>query len=117
MKNLTGKITAVIVAGGLMLGTFASSAFASTNIVISGNGAFSDNHISIRQSNRLYVNQSNWADISNVVRLRANTGFNSANFNTGGDVYIRTGDVNSTVRIFNAANLNRFDNHFFFRGW
>jgi len=80
-------------------------AFAAENVV-TGNGAFSDNHVFDSQRNETSVRQSNNTNISNNVRNNLNTGRNSANFNTGGDVVIRTGDANANTHIQNTAGFN-----------
>jgi hypothetical protein len=109
--NIKGKIAATVATGAFALSTFATSAFAYTNVEISGNGAFSDNRVSVTQNERTRINQRNDANIVNNVSIRSNTGGNDANFNTGGDVFIRTGDIDSTVRINNRENLNRLYFH------
>jgi hypothetical protein len=106
MRNIKTKIAAILATGGLALGTFVTTAFGATYVNVSGNGAFSDNTVSIRQNNRTDINQHNSARIDNLLDIRSNTGGNRANFNTGGDVFIRTGDVNTSVRISDNANLN-----------
>ena len=52
------------------------------------------------------VHQSNDTSISNNVSTHSNTGNNSANDNTGGDVSIHTGDARSHVSIENTAGVN-----------
>jgi len=81
-------------------------AFAAQDTVVAGNGAFSENHVSQSQRNEMSVRQSNDTNISNSVRNNLDTGHNSANFNTGGDVMIRTGDANANTNIQNTAGYN-----------
>ena len=78
----------------------------STDIQISGNGAFSDNTANVSTSNDVRVTQDNNANINNDVDVDANTGNNDANFNTGGDTTVRTGDANVDVSVTNVANKN-----------
>jgi len=77
-----------------------------TKVVISGNGSDSDNDVDLDQSHSTNVFQYNNADIDNDVDVDAETGDNDANDNTGGDVKIKTGDADTTVKIMTAANAN-----------
>ncbi|MBI4098084.1 MAG: hypothetical protein HY426_03515 [Candidatus Levybacteria bacterium] len=81
-----------------------------TGIEISGNGANSDNSIAYAQNNSTNINVNNTANISNNVNGKANTGFNEANNNTGGNVSISTGSitVNDTIKN-NSVNVYEVD--------
>jgi hypothetical protein len=70
------------------------------------NGAFSDNDINLNFDNDSRIRQDNRANIRNDVDVNANTGHNDANFNTGGDVDVVTGDANARVWVDNLANFN-----------
>lgn len=100
-KTATGIATVAIVAS-----SFATAAFASTDITISGNGANSDNTANVSTSNSTTVTQTNDANISNNVSVSTNTGGNKANSNTGGDVSVSTGNATSNVGLANTANSN-----------
>lgn len=105
--TLRTKITTAIATGAVLLSSVAPLAFASTDVEISGNGAFSDSSANVNQSNNTTVTQNNDANIRNDVNVNANTGNNNANFNTGGDTTVSTGNANSTVNVDNAVNVNK----------
>lgn len=69
-----------------------------------GNGVDSDNAAVANLNNSTYVAQSNGADILNWVGVSSNTGDNSSNSNTGGDVKIDTGD--SAIAVGLSTNVN-----------
>lgn len=73
---------------------------------VAGNGAFSDNKVSVSNKDKTDVSQTNNTRFYNDVKTYQNTGNNSASFNTGGKVYISTGDANSNVGINNQAGQN-----------
>lgn len=105
--TLKTRFTTAFATGAVLLNALAPLSFAqSTNIQISGNGAFSDNTANVSTSNDVRVTQDNNANINNDVDVDANTGNNDANFNTGGDTTVRTGDANVDVSVTNVANKN-----------
>ena len=77
-----------------------------TDVKVSGNGAFSDNKVNVSNRNNVELNQKNYADVYNKVNVDANSGDNSAGFNTGGDVVIMTGDAKTSAHVSTAANAN-----------
>jgi len=81
----------------------------SASFMIIGNGAGSDNTIAAALVNATTVAQNNVADIDNEVDVDAETGENEANFNTGGDVVILTGDAKVNAEVDNAVNFNFAD--------
>ncbi|KKQ34231.1 MAG: hypothetical protein US51_C0047G0009 [Microgenomates group bacterium GW2011_GWA2_37_6] len=117
-NNLAGNVIFGVVnifgdlVGDIILPESALNAFAcatcggNTTLVNSGNGANSDNNASSTQNTNNTYNQMNNADINNNLVLDATTGGNSASGNTGGDVYIKTGDVNVMAQVLNIANTN-----------
>jgi len=100
------KIVNLIAVVGIFGFGFVSPALADTNARVSGNGFGSDNNIRINQDNNVNIRQTNDTNIRNDVNVNNNTGHNSANWNTGGDVAIRTGDAVGNVSINNAAGMN-----------
>jgi len=80
-----------------------------TTLLIGGNGAESDNSIRLVDNNATTLNQTNNSTITNNIRTRSNTGDNTANFNTNGDVTVQTGDVDTGVSIDNMPNFNVAD--------
>jgi hypothetical protein len=78
-------------------------------VVISGNGANSNNKAKVEAESETGVIQNNVADISNSVEVTAKTGKNKADSNTGGDVSIETGNAMANVDVSNLANFNAAD--------
>lgn len=105
MTKLNKQIFSVITAGALLLNT-SGMALAGTTIEISGNGAGSDNYVNVQDTNTTTVTQNNNANVTNTVISNANTGNNDANFNTGGDVNVKTGDATTTTGVTNTLNQN-----------
>ncbi len=77
-----------------------------TDVLISGNGADSDNTVNLAQSSNTGVFQDNYASIKNYVYADSDTGNNDANRNTGGSVEVTTGNADTAVIIVNNANSN-----------
>ncbi len=78
----------------------------STNVEISGNGYMSQNDVNLSQGNANTVAQTNVANVLNNVKTKANSGYNDANYNTGGDVTVLTGHATSGADISTHANTN-----------
>jgi len=66
-------------------------------IVISDNGAQSDNTVLLKKGSSLRVSQSNRTFVKNDISVEQNTGDNTASQNTGGDVDVDSGDAEATV--------------------
>jgi hypothetical protein len=81
----------------------------SASFIISGNGAGSDNYIGAVLLSATVVAQTNNAVVTNDVDADAKTGHNDANFNTGGDVVIDTGDAKAKVDVDTSVNFNSAD--------
>ena len=79
------------------------------NAIIDGNGSYSDNDIYLNLDRDITLVQDNYAWVYNWVDANANTGYNDANDNTGGDVAIRTGDAQAWVGVDNLVNFNSAD--------
>lgn len=77
-----------------------------TDVLISGNGAYSNNTVNLNQTTVTDVRQKNDARVNNDVDIDADTGDNDANSNTGGDTYIVTGNAHVGVDVSTAANSN-----------
>jgi hypothetical protein len=75
-------------------------------INIMGNGADSVNKVKLAMGSDATVVQDNNADIYNSIYANANTGWNKAKDNTGGDVLVMTGDAIADVTVDNLANFN-----------
>lgn len=76
------------------------------SVLISGNGEKSVNDAKLNLYNTTTVDQSNKANVRNDVDAKANSGYNDANGNTGGDVIVATGNATSLVDVATAANAN-----------
>jgi hypothetical protein len=71
------------------------------NINVSGNGAFSSNEADIQSSNNTSINVYQEANIINNIETYANTGNNTASYNTGGETGIKTGDIKAKTNVKN----------------
>ena len=100
------RIASAVATGALLLNSFVTPAFAATNIQISGNGSDSNNDAKLELQKSTSVVQNNTANVSNKVDVKASTGGNSAEDNTGGDVKISTGDSAVGVAVKNMLNSN-----------
>lgn len=76
------------------------------NVKVSGNGTGSDNDVNLGLSNSTWVVQDNNADVENDVEVKANSGKNYADDNTGGDVDIDTGEATALAVVKTMANAN-----------
>jgi len=103
--TLKNRIATALIAGSIVGATvLPAAALADTSCEISGNGAHSHNSCRIRISRSVRIRQSNSSTIRNRVSVDVDTGGNTANSNTGGDVSITTGDVHVDVTITNDVN-------------
>lgn len=109
MTNLQKKVATAVATSAMLLNVMAPLAHASTNIEITGNGAYTNNDANVNMSNNTTVTQSNNAVVSNNVSSSATTGGNDANDNLSGDVIIKTGDATSKTNIVNDLNKNVAD--------
>lgn len=106
MNDLKKKVASAIAAGTLLL-NLATPAFAtSLTLEVSGNGSGSDNEVELEYEQEVTVNQTNFADVQNTIKVEAETGGNEAEDNTGGDVAIETGDATTNVTVSNTLNSN-----------
>lgn len=106
MTTFKAKLTTAIATGSVLFQAVAPVALAANTVEISGNGAGSDNVASVTQTSSTTVNQSNTAYVTNNVESDADTGDNSANFNTGGSVTVDTGGVEVDATVTNNLNSN-----------
>jgi len=106
-KNNTGILNAanenIAVAAG---GNNSDSGILGTDVRQVGNGAFSNNNISLTKNNSNLVDQTNSASIDNDVTSNANSGDNAADFTTGGSALISTGSTWNNTALVNKANKN-----------
>jgi len=104
--NFKSRIITAIATGAVLVSALAPLASADT-VDVTGNGALSQNAVSVSSNTTTSVNQTNNANISNNINSNASTGNNSADFNTGGGTTIKTGNATNNVSVNNAANLNQ----------
>lgn len=78
----------------------------SQNLEISGNGADSQNSVTVNNNSNTNLIQGGNAQITNDVNTQANTGGNQANGNTGGGASINTGNSQTNTTINNNANFS-----------
>lgn len=82
----------------LVLGTFATFAFAD-DVIVSGNGAGSTNTVIVTNTKNCTVMQGNAVLVLANVEANSSTGGNTANGNTNGDVTVDTGNATSTATV------------------
>ena len=76
------------------------------NIEISGNGAGSNNSITIICIDETVISQTNLTNVVTNINSAADTGGNSASGNTGGSTTVVSGDSNVTIDVQNSAGSN-----------
>jgi hypothetical protein len=76
------------------------------DVTIAGNGATSHNTAVVVANNNTTLGQNNAAAVTNNVTSKANSGYNGAAFNTGGDVSILTGPAVTQTSVLTAGNVN-----------
>jgi len=77
-----------------------------TTVKVSDNLSKSQNTVYLDDKNETKIDQDNDADIDNDVDVDSETGENYADDNIGGDVKIKTGKADTTVKVSNNANSN-----------
>lgn len=70
------------------------------------NGAFSENTAETKTNESTTVESKNQAELKNNFAVSSKTGGNNANYTTGGDAKVQTGNANSTINVINFANTN-----------
>lgn len=103
MTGLQKKILGAVASAAVLLNT-AMPIFATT-ITITGNGAGTDNYVTVDQTTTTAVNQTNTANVTNDVSTSANSGDNKASFNNG-DTTIDTGAASTSTNVSTDMNSN-----------
>ena len=80
-----------------------------SSVTIYNNGAFSDNSVKLNDYSAVVIDQDNKAKVNNDVDAKSDTGKNDADYNTGGDVKVKTGDAETKVKVNNKVNFNAAD--------
>lgn len=101
------KLPTAIATGALLLSAVAPAAFAAnTTVNVSGNGAFSNTSVKVKNVAGTTVSQTNVSNVTTVVNSTANTGNNSSSFNTGGGSAVVTGNATSNVNVTTGGSSN-----------
>jgi len=106
MKKNYKKVFSAIATAALLFNSVSAVFAETTSLVITGNGADSENTTNVSVQSTNSVVQDNTANITNTVNASSSTGYNDANKNTGGDVKVETGDASTGVSVSNTANSN-----------
>lgn len=106
MNKIQKKIATVVAAGSLFVQVALPAIGATTTLEITGNGSGSDNEVELETNYTTTVVQQNHTSIQNDIEIDADTGNNDLDGNTGGDVSLRTGDIDVEVGLTNVANSN-----------
>ena len=107
MTNFKKQFISIIATSALLLNAAAPVlAVDGASLVISGNGADSENEAELKLTTTTTVQQNNSASVVNNISSGADTGGNTADRNTGGDVSVDTGNADSRVSIDNLLNKN-----------
>lgn len=109
MMNMKRKVSLSLASAAMIMQMFSGVAFGAISCTISGNGTDTDNTCDFATSRTVTVDQNNDMDVDNDVNIKAETGDNEAEDNTGGDVEIETGDVSADVTINTSGNTNTAD--------
>jgi hypothetical protein len=108
MNKFTYKLATSLATGALIASVVAPAALADNTVEVSGNGAGSENTVSISAgiNSGTSVNQTNNTTVVTEVVAKSNTGNNTANANTGGDVAIDTGPATTSVVVTVGGSTN-----------
>jgi len=106
MIKFNARLATAIATAAVIMGAVAPAAFADTAVIIDGNGANSNNVVTVSNSTGTKVVQSNSSEIGTSVDSSASTGGNTASGNTGGDNTIVTGNASSTVNVTVGGSSN-----------
>lgn len=99
------KKIATLGGAAILLAATLVPAFAANNCTNSTTGPFSNNTCTVNNSSNVSVNNVNDAQIINNVNSTANSGGNSASYNTLGGT-IRTGNATNNTTVSSVANVN-----------
>lgn len=105
MKHIFKQFSVSIATAALLLNA-AGPALAETNIVISGNGSYTNNDANVTQFRQTTSQQSNVTEIENDFDIDLDSGHNSSNGNTGGNLMMTTGNSIVDLDVTNLVNTN-----------
>lgn len=109
MTKLQRKLASAVGAAALLMNVSAPVAMASVSCTISGNGSDTSNNCDFASLSQVNVDQTNDMHVDNNVDVQSSTGKNEAKDNTGGEVEIDTGDVDTHVSVDTSGNTNVAD--------
>lgn len=110
MKKFIAKLSVGLATAGLAATLFAPAALAVNKVTIKGNGAGSNNTVTLKNKNTSTVNQSNGTAVLTFVLNASNTGGNKIKNNTGaGDSEVTTGDVTNKTKVSVDGSSNAAD--------
>ena len=104
--TLNSKIAAGFASAALFT-NLVVPAFASTDVEVSGNGAKSDNEVTVENTNTVDLKQTNNLNVVLNITSKALTGGNKASGNTGGSTSITTGDATTETTVAVAGGDNK----------
>ena len=104
--NANAQVGITNLAGGNSATVFGAGSDGWINTYLVGNGAFSTNNVSERNSLRTALTQNNLTYVANYIDSMNTTGNNNAGFNTGSNVLVASGNANSWVSLFNTPGVN-----------
>lgn len=99
------KFATLIGSAALFAAAIIPAIAASNECTNSTTGPFSNNTCTILNTDNITVNNVNDAQIKNYVKVKSDTGDNSASYNTLGGA-VKTGNAASNVTVSNVANIN-----------
>lgn len=106
MTKFSPKLSAAVAMAVVFASTLVPVAFADTMVDVSGNGANSTNNVTVSNTDKMSVKQTNNSTIVTDVNASSNSGGNNANYNTGGDTSIMTGDASTKVKVSVGGSTN-----------
>lgn len=109
--NLKQKISGAIATGAAFAILAPAAAFASINVNVDDNGAFSKNGVAVISASKSVVKQTNNSKITNVISSVSNTGGNSIKYGVGGANSITTGGTTTlaTIEVEGSSNTKTSD--------
>lgn len=93
------KFGTVVATAAMFASVMAPAAFAETTVIVSGNGAKSDNTVKVENENKIEVWQGNVTVAKTYIEQDGNSGGNNCSGNTGGGCTIDTGKVTNKAEV------------------
>jgi hypothetical protein len=106
MTKFQKSIATALAVGSMFIQVTSTVFAATTTLVITGNGADTNNDVNVTKNTANFVQQTNQTSVSNDIQVTSKTGDNSADDNTGGGVEVKSGDSTVNVTVKNELNTN-----------